>query len=80
MQTNRRAGLAALVLAAFCAFVPGLASAQGTQNPYAVAGVYVDETAANAAAAQQAGGSRCPRNWRSGVCRWRRDRRSISWC
>ncbi|GAM99670.1 hypothetical protein U91I_03325 [alpha proteobacterium U9-1i] len=55
MQTNRRAGLAALVLAAFCAFVPGLASAQGTQNPYAVAGVYVDETAANAAAAQQAG-------------------------
>lgn len=55
MQTNHRAGLAALVLAAFCAFVPSVASAQGTQNPYAVAGVYVDETAANAAAAQQAG-------------------------
>lgn len=45
---------AALVLAALCAFVPGVASAQGRDNAYAVAGVYVDETAANASAAQTA--------------------------
>ena len=38
-----------------CAFAPGAASAQGRDNVYAVSGVHVDETAANAAAAQQAG-------------------------
>ena len=42
-------------MAALCAFAPGAASAQGRDNVYAVSGVYVDETAANAAAAQQAG-------------------------
>lgn len=56
MQTKSLAGLAALVLAGFCAFAPGRASAQApTPNVFAVAGVYVDETAPNAASAQQAG-------------------------
>jgi|CXWL01.1.fsa_nt_gi hypothetical protein len=56
MQTKSLAGLAALILAAFCAFVPGAARAQTTSpNVFAVAGVYVDETAPNAASAQQAG-------------------------
>jgi hypothetical protein len=53
-----RANLAAFavaVLAALCAFAPGPASAQPRDNVYAVSGVYVDESAANAAAAQQAG-------------------------
>lgn len=49
------AAFAAVFLAALCAFAPGAASAQGRDNVYAVSGVYVDETAANAAAAQQAG-------------------------
>ncbi len=49
------AGLAALVLGAFCALMPGPASSQPRDNVYAVAGIHVDETAANAAAGQQAG-------------------------
>lgn len=48
------AAFAAFALAALCAFAPGPASAQERDNVYAVAGVYVDETAANAAAAQDA--------------------------
>ena len=60
MKANPLAAIAAFFLAALCAFAPGLASAQNTprggrDNVYAVAGVRVDETAANAAAAQQAG-------------------------
>jgi hypothetical protein len=53
----RATPLAAITLffAALCAFAPGLASAQGRDNVYVVSGVAVDETAANAAAAQQAG-------------------------
>jgi hypothetical protein len=38
-----------------CAFAPGAASAQGRDNVYVVSGVHVDETAANASDAQQAG-------------------------
>jgi hypothetical protein len=49
------AACAAFFLAALCAFAPGAASAQGRDNVYVVAGVRVDETAANAASAQQAG-------------------------
>jgi hypothetical protein len=49
------AAFAIFALAALCAFAPGAASAQPRGNVYAVSGVYVDETAANAAAAQQAG-------------------------
>lgn len=41
--------------AALCAVSPGPASAQTRDNVYAVSGVHVDATAANAAAAQQAG-------------------------
>jgi hypothetical protein len=41
-------------MAALCAFLPGAASAQPRDNVYVVAGVSVDETAANGAAAQQA--------------------------
>lgn len=55
MNATPLAAIAAVFLAALCAFAPGPASAQGRDNVYAVAGVYVDETAANAAAAQQAG-------------------------
>ncbi len=55
MKATPLAALAAFFLAALCAFAPGAASAQGRDNVYAVAGVYVNETAANAAAAQQAG-------------------------
>ncbi|MGE0743211.1 MAG: DUF2066 domain-containing protein [Hyphomonadaceae bacterium] len=55
MKATPLAAFAAVFLAALCAFAPGLASAQGRDNVYAVAGVHVDETAANAAAAQQAG-------------------------
>ncbi len=47
--------IAAFIAAAFCAFAPGAASAQPRGNVYAVSGVHVDETAANAAEAQQAG-------------------------
>lgn len=54
MKASPWAAFTALFLAALCAFAPGLASAQ-TRDVYAVSGVYVDETAANAAAAQQAG-------------------------
>jgi len=55
MKATPLAAVAAFVLAALCAFAPGPASAQGRDNVYAVAGVYVDETADNAAAAQRAG-------------------------
>jgi hypothetical protein len=55
MRATPWAAFAAVFLAALCAFAPGAASAQGRDNVYAVSGVYVDETAANAAAAQQAG-------------------------
>lgn len=59
MKATPLAAFAAFVLAALCAFAPGAASAQngnpGRDNVYAVAGVYVDQTAANSSAAQQAG-------------------------
>jgi len=55
MKATPLAAFAAVFLAALCAFAPGLASAQGRDNVYVVSGVYVDVTAANAAAAQQAG-------------------------
>lgn len=55
MKATPLAAFAALFLAALCAFAPGAASAQGRDNVYVVGGVRVDETAANAAAAQQAG-------------------------
>lgn len=55
MKSTPLAAVAALFVAALCAFAPGLASAQGRDNVYVVSGVYVDQTAANAAAAQQAG-------------------------
>jgi hypothetical protein len=42
-------------VAAFCALAPAPASAQPRDNVYAVGGVQVDETAANAAAARDAG-------------------------
>lgn len=57
MKATPLAAIAAVFLAALCAFAPGAASAQtnpGRDNVYAVSGVYVDETAANAAAAQEA--------------------------
>jgi Uncharacterized protein conserved in bacteria (DUF2066) len=55
MNAKARAPFLAAILAALCAFWPGASSAQGRDNPYAVAGVQVDETAANSAAAQQQG-------------------------
>ena len=55
MKAMPLAAFAAFALAALCAFAPGPASAQVRDNVYAVGGVHVDETAANAAAAQQAG-------------------------
>jgi hypothetical protein len=55
MKATPLAAFAAFFLAALCAFAPGAASAQARDNVYAVAGVHVDETAENAAAAQQAG-------------------------
>ncbi len=59
MTASRLAAFAIAFVAALCAFATGAASAQsanpGRDNVYAVSGVYVDETAANAAAAQQAG-------------------------
>ena len=58
MKATPLAAFAAFALAALCALAPGAASAQGgnpgRDNVYAVAGVYVDETAANSSAAQQA--------------------------
>jgi hypothetical protein len=54
MRAMPMAAFAAFFLAALCAFAPGAASAQSA-NVYAVSGVYVDETAADAATAQQAG-------------------------
>lgn len=60
MKAAPLAALAAFALA-LCAFAPGLASAQVRDNVYAVGGVQVDETAANAAAAQQAGFSAAQR-------------------
>lgn len=55
MQANLLAPVAAFALAALCAFAPSPASAQNATGAYAVRGVQVDETAANAQAAQQAG-------------------------
>lgn len=55
MKSTPFAAFTAVFLAALCAFAPSAASAQGRDNVYAVVGVHVDETAANAAAAQQAG-------------------------
>jgi hypothetical protein len=55
MKANLQAAVAAFFLAALCAFAPGPASAQNRDNVYAVSGVSVDETAANAAAAREAG-------------------------
>jgi Uncharacterized protein conserved in bacteria (DUF2066) len=50
------AGLIALVLGALCAFASAPASAQpGRDTAFSVSGVLVDQTAANAAAAQEAG-------------------------
>ena len=54
MKATPRAAFAAFIVAALCAFAPGAASAQGRDNVYAVGGIQVDETAASAAAAQQA--------------------------
>ncbi|QGZ95443.1 DUF2066 domain-containing protein [Terricaulis silvestris] len=54
MKITSLAAIAAF-FAALCAVSPGVASAQGRDNVYAVSGVHVDATAANAAAAQQAG-------------------------
>jgi hypothetical protein len=54
MKATPWAAFAAFVFAALCAFAPEPASAQ-RENVFAVSGVYVDETAANGAAAQQAG-------------------------
>jgi hypothetical protein len=53
MKATPMAAFAAFFLAALCAFAPGAASAQSA-NVYAVSGVYVDETAADAATAQAA--------------------------
>ncbi|MGD9965682.1 MAG: DUF2066 domain-containing protein [Hyphomonadaceae bacterium] len=55
MKATPLAAIAVILAAALCAFAPGAASAQGRDNVYVVAGIHVDETAANAAAAQQAG-------------------------
>jgi hypothetical protein len=54
MRATPWAAIAAFLLAALCAFAPAPASAQPRDNVYAVSGVHVDETAANAAAAQEA--------------------------
>ncbi|MBY0563252.1 MAG: DUF2066 domain-containing protein [Hyphomonadaceae bacterium] len=55
VRAGALAPIAAAFIAALCAFAPGLASAQPRDNVYAVGGVMVDETAANAAAARDAG-------------------------
>jgi len=54
MHASLKAAFAAFVAAAFCAFAPGPASAQGRDNTYTVAGINVDQTGASAEAAQQA--------------------------
>jgi len=54
MRATPWAAIAAFFLAALCAFAPVPASAQPRDNVYAVSGVHVEETAANAAAAQEA--------------------------
>lgn len=60
MKRKPSNGLTALILAALCAFAPVPASAQsagggaGRDTVYAVSGVSVEQTAANAAAAQEA--------------------------
>lgn len=54
MKATPLAAFVFALAAALCAFAPGLASAQNRDNVYAVGGVSVDETAANAAAAQEA--------------------------
>jgi hypothetical protein len=61
MKATPLAAFAVALSAALCAFAPGPASAQGRDNVYAVSGVYVDETASNAAEAQQAGFSAAQR-------------------
>ena len=43
-------GIGTALVAAFCALAPAPASAQTRDNVFAVSGVQVDETAANAAA------------------------------
>ena len=57
MKATPLAAFAALILAAFCAFQASPASAQGANRAdiYAVAGVQVDESAANGTAAQTQG-------------------------
>jgi hypothetical protein len=55
MKATPSALFAAFLMAALCAFSLTPASAQGRDNIFAVAGVQVDETAANGAAAQQQG-------------------------
>jgi len=55
MKTTPLAAVAALFVAALCAFAPSPASAQARDNVYAVGGIYVDQSAGNASAAQQAG-------------------------
>lgn len=55
MKATPLAAFAAVLVAALCAFAPGLASAQtGRDNVFTVAGVYVDVSGENGAAAQQA--------------------------
>ncbi len=55
MKATPLAAFAVAFVAALCAFAPGAASAQGRDTVYVVSGIRVDETAATAAAAQQAG-------------------------
>jgi len=55
MKSKLQAVFAAMIVAALCAFSPAPASAQDATSVYTVAGVRVDETAANAAAAQSQG-------------------------
>lgn len=55
MKANILAAFALALVGGLCAFLPAPASAQPRDNVYTVAGVAVDETAANSAAAQQAG-------------------------
>jgi hypothetical protein len=55
MRANVLAAFTLALASALCALQPPPASAQPRDNVYVVGGVAVDETAANAAAAQQAG-------------------------
>lgn len=55
MRANLVAAFALALVGGLCALGPAPASAQPRDNVYTVGGVNVDETAANAAAAQQAG-------------------------